>query len=113
MALFEIFDPAAAPRPIGIDLGTTNSIVARMRDGEPVAIHNCDLESLIPSAVFYDARGQVIVGAEALRMASTHPSDTIVSVKRFMGRGASDGETERLGTFVFAPAADDEQAVDT
>jgi molecular chaperone HscA len=101
MALFEIFDPAALPRPIGIDLGTTNSIVARMREGQPVAIHDCDLVSLIPSAVFYDDHGQVIVGAEALRMASSHPSQTIVSAKRFMGRGADDAETERLGSYEF------------
>ena len=67
MSLLEIYDPKAAPRPIGIDLGTTNSIVARMRDGTPIAIRDCDLEALMPSAVFYDDRGQVIVGREALR----------------------------------------------
>jgi molecular chaperone HscA len=105
MALLEIFDPAAAPRPIGIDLGTTNSIVARMRDGVPVAIRDCDQEALVPSAVFYDRAGRVVVGREALRMAAAEPAHTIVSVKRFMGRGADDPETRRLGTYDFvAPA---------
>ena len=69
MGLLEIFDPAAAPRPVGIDLGTTNSVVAPMRDGIPVAIRDCDGETLVPSAVFYDDKGQTIVGREALRMA--------------------------------------------
>ncbi len=110
MSLLDIFDPAAAPRPIGIDLGTTNSIVARMRDARPEAITNCDLEALVPSAVFYDARGRVIVGREALRMAGAHPADTIVSVKRFVGRGAHDPETKRLGTYRFAEPSNEEEA---
>ncbi|MCC6528237.1 MAG: Fe-S protein assembly chaperone HscA [Polyangiaceae bacterium] len=109
MGLLEIFDPVAAPRPIGIDLGTTNSLVARVRDGAPVAIRDCDGEALVPSAVYYDERGQVIVGREALRMAQAHPRETIVSVKRLMGRGASDPETARLGTIDFAaPTSPDE-----
>jgi molecular chaperone HscA len=110
MALLEIFDPLAGPRPIGIDLGTTNSVVARVRDGKPTAITDCDLAALMPSAVFYDGRGQIIVGGEALRMASSHPADTIVSVKRFMGRGADDPQTQKLGTYHFAAAENAEQA---
>ena len=102
MSFLEIFDPAASPRPIGIDLGTTNSIVARMRDGDPCAIRDCDGEALMPSAVFYERSGRVIVGREAMRMAAAHPTDTIVSAKRFMGKGADDPETQRLGTFDFA-----------
>ncbi|MEM9692446.1 MAG: Fe-S protein assembly chaperone HscA [Myxococcota bacterium] len=102
MALLEIFDPKAAPKAIGIDLGTTNSVVARMRDGQPTPIVDCNLTALVPSAVFYDQAGRVIVGEEALRMASTDPQHTLVSVKRFMGRGAEDKETQRLGTFVLA-----------
>ena len=101
MGLLEIFDPKAAPRPIGIDLGTTNSIVARMRDGKPVAIVDCDQEALLPSAVFYDHKGQIIVGREALRMAPSEPETTIVSVKRFMGRGAEDKQTKLLGPYKF------------
>lgn len=110
MSFLEIFDPAASPRPIGIDLGTTNSIVARMRDGEPTAIRDCDDEALVPSAVFYDRSGQVLVGRQAMRMAAAHPSDTIVSVKRFMGKGANDAETRRLGTYEFAVATGEEDA---
>jgi molecular chaperone HscA len=109
MALLEIFDPVAAPRPIGIDLGTTNSVVARMRDGAPVPIVDCDGEALVPSAVYYDKAGRIIVGREALRMAATEPSDTIVSVKRFVGRGADDPETRRLGTYDFVEPATDEE----
>ncbi len=110
MALLEIFDPVAAPRPIGIDLGTTNSIVARLREGQPWAIRDCDGEALVPSAVFYDRAGRVVVGREALRMAAAHPADTIVSVKRFMGRGARDAETKRLGTYEFVAPQSDEEA---
>jgi molecular chaperone HscA len=110
MALLEIFDPVAAPKPIGIDLGTTNSIVARMRDDKPVPIIDCDMQALLPSAVFYDAKGQVIVGSQALRMASSHPASTIVSVKRFMGRGADDAETQRLGTYDFVTAETEDDA---
>ncbi|HZO12346.1 MAG TPA: Hsp70 family protein, partial [Polyangiaceae bacterium] len=110
MTLLEIFDPKAPPRPIGIDLGTTNSIVARMRDDSPVAIRDCDDEALVPSAVYYDDQGQVIVGRTAMDMALIHPTQTIVSVKRFMGRGADDPETKRLGTYDFAPAESEEEA---
>ena len=108
MSLLEIFDPLAGPRPIGIDLGTTNSLVARMRDGQPTAILDCDRRALVPSAVYYDEMGQVIVGTEALRMAAANPSDTVVSVKRLMGRGAADPETDRLGTYDFVAPENEE-----
>jgi molecular chaperone HscA len=112
MVLFEIFDPKAAPRPIGIDLGTTNSIVAYVQDGRPMAIQDCDLEVLVPSVVNYDERGNVIVGRAAQRRAASQPKETIVSVKRFMGRGANDPETRRLGPYEFvAPARDGEANV--
>ena len=110
MSLLEIFDPKARPRPIGIDLGTTNSLVARVRDDKPLVIADCDGERLLPSAVHYDDRGGVVVGRPALRLASEFPRDTIVSVKRFMGRGADDPETKRLGTVDIAPPASDEEA---
>jgi molecular chaperone HscA len=101
MALFEIFDPKAAPRPIGIDLGTTNSLVAYVSNERPVAIADCDLETLVPSVVSYQEGGSVVVGRRAQRLAPEHPRDTIVSVKRFMGRGADDPETRRLGPYEF------------
>ncbi len=109
MTLLEIYDPKAPPRPIGIDLGTTNSLVARVRDDEPVVITDCDQEWLLPSAVHYGERGEVIVGRDALRLASVDPVNTIVSVKRLMGRGAEDPETRRLGTYDFVAATNDEE----
>ena len=110
MTLLEIFDPKARPRPVGIDLGTTNSLVARVRDGKPMVIVDCDDAALLPSAVHYDERGAVIVGADALRLAAADPSETIVSVKRFMGRGADDPETKRLGTYEFVAPKTPEEA---
>jgi molecular chaperone HscA len=104
MALFEIFDPKAPARPIGIDLGTTNSLVACVSNERPVPIADCDLEVLVPSVVAYLPNGDVAVGRRAQRLASEHPRDTIVSVKRFMGRGADDPETRRLGPYEFAPS---------
>lgn len=110
MALLEIFDPKAPPRPIGIDLGTTNSLVARVRDGRPIVIRDCNGNALLPSAVHYDERGGTVVGHEALRLGAKAPEDTIVSVKRFMGRGADDPETRRLGTYRFEPPRTPEEA---
>jgi molecular chaperone HscA len=103
MALLQIHDPAAAPKPIGIDLGTTNSLVAHVSaTGEPVALRDCDDDVLIPSVVHYVQDGRVLVGRDALALAESHPEDTIISVKRFMGRGADDAETRRLGPYRFA-----------
>src|ERR1700733_7607201 len=104
MALLEIFDPKAPPRPIGIDLGTTNSLVAYVSNERPVAIADCDLQVLVPSVVAYLPHGEVVVGRRAQMLASEHPRDTIVSVKRFMGRGANDPETRRLGPYQFVDA---------
>jgi len=110
MTLLEIFDPKAAPRPIGIDLGTTNSLVARVRDGKPMVIADCNGERILPSVVHYDARGTVMVGTDAQNLATEHPRETIVSVKRFMGRGADDPETRRLGTYDFPTPTTPEEA---
>ena len=101
MTLLEIFDPKAAPRAIGIDLGTTNSLVAYVKNERPIAIQDCNQHALLPSAVHYGERGDVLVGADALVRAVEHPRDTIVSVKRFMGRGADDPETLRMGPYAF------------
>ncbi|MGH7271216.1 MAG: Hsp70 family protein, partial [Polyangiaceae bacterium] len=105
MPLFEIFDPKAAPRPIGIDLGTTNSLVAYVKNERPEVIVDCDLEALVPSVVLYEEGGGVVVGRRAAALAPEHPRDAVVSVKRLMGRGADDQETRRLGPYEFvAPA---------
>jgi molecular chaperone HscA len=102
MALLQIHDPEAKPKAIGIDLGTTNSLVAYVTaSGEPVAIRDCDNEALVPSVVHYVNDGRVLVGRDAQALAERFPEDTIVSVKRFMGRGADDAETRRLGTYRF------------
>jgi molecular chaperone HscA len=101
MALFEIFDPKAPPRAIGIDLGTTNSLVAYVKNERPVAIADCDLEVLVPSVVTYLPGGEVVVGRRAAGLASEYPGDTIASAKRFMGRGADDAETRRLAPYAF------------
>jgi len=103
MALMQIHDPAAAPRPIGIDLGTTHSLVAyQPLIGGPTCLTDCDGDALVPSVVHYAEQGKTVVGKDAQRLAQDFPQDTIVSVKRFMGRGADDPETRRLGPYRFA-----------
>ncbi len=111
MALLEIHDPLAAPRPVGIDLGTTNSVIACVRNERPEAIADCNLELLVPSVVEYQADGSTIVGALAASHAEDRPRDTIVSVKRFMGRGADDPETRRLGPYAFVTPKEGEPNV--
>src|SRR5438094_8132413 len=112
MALLEIFDPKAPPRPIGIDLGTTNSLVAYVKNERPVAIADCNQVVLLPSVVAYGENGSVVVGDDAKRRAAERPRETIVSVKRFMGRGGDDPETRRLGPYDFVmPAAGEPNVV--
>jgi molecular chaperone HscA len=103
MALLQIHDPAAKPRAIGIDLGTTNSVIAYVAPtGQPVVVRDCDDIALVPSVVHYTPEGAVLVGRKALDRALDAPRDTIASVKRLMGRGADDPETRRLGSLRFA-----------
>jgi molecular chaperone HscA len=109
-ALLEIFDPKAQPRPIGIDLGTTHSLVACVRNGRPETIADCDQEVLLPSVVSY-TDGGVLVGRVAKARAVENPRDTISSAKRFMGRGADDPETRRMGPYEFSAPADGEPNV--
>lgn len=112
MTLFEIFDPKAPPRPIGIDLGTTHSLVAYVRDGRPEVITDCNNEALLPSVVSYDERGNVVVGRAAKLRASERPRETIASVKRFMGRGANDPEAKKLLPYeLVAPESPEEANV--
>ncbi|MEP7049998.1 MAG: Fe-S protein assembly chaperone HscA [Pseudomonadota bacterium] len=101
--LLDIFDPKAPPQPIGIDLGTTNSIVAHVRDGRAVPLTTCDGTPLLPSVVHYGIEGSVVVGRSAAAYATREPERTIASVKRFMGRAAGDAETTRLGAYKFVP----------
>jgi molecular chaperone HscA len=110
MVLFEIFDPKAKPRPIGIDLGTTNSLVAYVKQGRPTVVTDCNSGALVPSIVFYGEQG-VLVGDPAKKQALEHPRETIVSVKRFMGRGADDPETRRLGPYEFVDDHENKRVV--
>src|ERR671938_182843 len=71
---------------IGIDLGTTNSVVAVMEGGEPVVITNPEGSRLTPSVVAFTKTGERLVGQVAKRQAVTNPENTIYSIKRFMGR---------------------------
>jgi molecular chaperone HscA len=108
--LLDIFDPKAAPRAVGIDLGTTNSIVAYVRDGTPTALTTCDGAPLLPSVVHYAKSGAVLVGRAAKAQLTREPERTIASVKRFMGRDARDPETARLGAYRFATPKNDDEA---
>ncbi len=97
MSLLQIAEPgesrvkeACATRAVGIDLGTTNSLVAVVEDGQPVVLRGEDGAGLLPSVVGYLADGSVVVGAAAREAAAERPRDTIASVKRFVGRSAAD-----------------------
>jgi molecular chaperone DnaK len=81
---------------IGIDLGTTNSVVAVMEGGEPTVITSSEGNRLIPSVVAVNAKtGERLVGQVARRQAIVNPENTIFSIKRFMGRKTSDAQVER------------------
>src|SRR5436189_1126286 len=71
---------------IGIDLGTTNSVVAIMEGGEPVVIPNQEGGRTTPSVVAFTKAGERLVGQVAKRQAVTNPENTVYSIKRFMGR---------------------------
>ncbi len=96
MALLQISEPGESTAPhqhrlaVGIDLGTTNSLVATVRSGVAVTLPDLDGESMVPSVVRYHANGGIEVGASARAAAPHDPENTIISVKRFMGRGLAD-----------------------
>jgi len=96
MALLQIAEPGQSAAPhqqrlaVGIDLGTTNSLVAAVRSGMSVVLHDEDGHALLPSVVCYRSDGSVEVGHAAQVRQSRDPQNTIVSVKRFMGRGLKD-----------------------
>jgi len=103
--LLDIFDPKAPPRAIGIDLGTTHSLVAFVSDECPRVIVDCNGKSLVPSVVYYGERGEVVVGDPAVSRAADEPQVTIASAKRLMGKGADDPQTRQFGPYSFiAPA---------
>ena len=86
---------------IGIDLGTTNSVVAVMEGGEPVVIPSAEGSRLFPSVVAVNPKtGERLVGQVAKRQAVINPQNTVYSVKRFMGRKYSDPEVQRAKGYV-------------
>ncbi|MDQ7800279.1 MAG: molecular chaperone DnaK [Armatimonadota bacterium] len=82
-------------RVVGIDLGTTNSVIAAMVGGEPVVIPNREGSRLTPSVVAFTKTGERLVGQMAKRQAILNPENTIYSIKRFMGRRFHEVEVER------------------
>ncbi|MCY1031310.1 Fe-S protein assembly chaperone HscA [Corallococcus sp. BB11-1] len=103
----QIHDPLKPKgHAVGIDLGTTHSLVASVAQGKPRCVPVDDGDSLLlPSVVHYGKDGGVVVGARARALAAGAPTDTIASVKRFMGRGPDDAETRKLGAYRFVPGS--------
>ncbi len=79
---------------LGIDLGTTNSCMAVMENGEPVVIPNAEGARTTPSVVAFTKNGERLVGALAKRQAVTNPTQTIFSIKRLMGRKYAEIKNE-------------------
>ena len=79
---------------IGIDLGTTNSVVAVMEGGEAKVVTNLEGNRITPSVVAFTDKGETLVGEPAKRQAVTNPHNTIYSVKRFMGRRHNEVQNE-------------------
>jgi molecular chaperone HscA len=111
MALLQISEPGESPDPhqrriaVGIDLGTTHSLVAAVRSSVAQCLPDADGRVLLPSAVRYLEGGRREIGAAALAAQSDDPANTIVSAKRFMGRGLADiAHREKLPyDFIDAP----------
>ncbi|MDH5423868.1 MAG: Fe-S protein assembly chaperone HscA [Gammaproteobacteria bacterium] len=99
MALLQIAEPGQSTAPhqhrlaVGIDLGTTNSLVATVRSGQASTLADDQDRSILPSVVRYTADKEVVVGHQAQDQAITDPHNTIVSVKRLMGRAVQDLKT--------------------
>ncbi len=96
MALLQISEPGESPAPhqrrlaVGIDLGTTHSLVASVRSSVAEVLPDELGRHLVPSAVLYQAGGSALIGVEALAQQAQYPLDTLVSVKRLMGRSYDD-----------------------
>src|SRR5271156_3190377 len=93
-------------RILGIDLGTTNSCMAVMEAGEPVVIPNAEGGRTTPSVVAFTKSGERVVGQAAKRQAVTNPTNTVFSIKRFMGRKFDEvHEEERRVPYKIVKAA--------
>ncbi|MFT7406029.1 Hsp70 family protein, partial [Zhongshania sp.] len=94
--LMQISEPGQAPEPhqrklaVGIDLGTTNSLVATVRNGSAQTLADIDGVHLLPSAVHYGEDAQIDIGEKALAVASADPRNSLLSIKRLMGRSYAD-----------------------
>ncbi|HEB28549.1 MAG TPA: Fe-S protein assembly chaperone HscA [Porticoccus sp.] len=99
MVLLQISEPGQSPEPhqrrraVGIDLGTTNSLVATVRSGTPETLLDSENQHLLPSVVHYIASGETTVGRRAYAQSADDPLNTLISIKRFMGRGIEDIKT--------------------
>jgi len=91
-------DPSPMGKAIGIDLGTTNSCIAAIEAGTPTVIPNTEGGRVTPSIVAFTDDGDLLVGNLAKRQAITNPRNTIIAVKRLMGRKANDPEIKRVST---------------
>ena len=96
MVLLQISEPGQSPQPhqrkhaVGIDLGTTNSLVSAVRSGMPETLPDKQNRHLLPSVVHYSEQGASALGYEAMDFSISDPLNTISSVKRLLGRGVSD-----------------------
>src|SRR5205085_3923779 len=95
-------------RVVGIDLGTTNSLVACISESAPQVIRDGEGNALVPSIVYYDnAEKRLLVGEEARERLITEPRKAIYSVKRFMGKGSADVQADlALVPFEIAPGSE-------
>src|SRR5215469_16400429 len=101
------------PKTVGIDLGTTNSVIAVMEGGEPVVIPNSEGSRTTPSVVAFTKSGERLVGQLARRQAAVNPENTVYSIKRFMGRTFSEVESERkIVPYKTKPGKDDRAVVE-
>src|SRR5213080_4005936 len=100
------------PKTVGIDLGTTNSVIAVMEGGEPVVIPNSEGSRTTPSVVAFTKSGERLVGTLARRQAAVNPENTVYSIKRFMGRKFAKVDSERkIVPYQVKPGKDDRAVV--
>jgi len=100
------------PKTVGIDLGTTNSVIAVMEGGEPVVIPNSEGSRTTPSVVAFTKSGERLVGQLARRQAAVNPENTVYSIKRFMGRKFGEVDSERkIVPYDVRPGKDDRAVV--
>lgn len=108
MSLLQISEPGMSAAPhqeklaVGIDLGTTNSLVGTVRNGSVEILVDEQNRKLLPSVVHYDVNGTTVVGEEAKRFAYEDPLNTISSVKRMMGRGLKELQTDHYMPYHFS-----------